>query len=210
MSVPGVAPDAIPRVALIGRLSLFGAGGARLHDELIEITARWVDPADRKPSLRPYGEDATQRTLELLDETLAKAPKAVADTVIKRISAALRRDVEELTPHLESRAETARKAAEKALTERGEREAQAMRDLLADQEKRIRETIAKQDLAQLSLDLGDIDRRQAEADRKYRKGRLDRLAEDREREPRRIVDGYLTRAARLEPVGIVYLWPATG
>ncbi|HWR35065.1 MAG TPA: helicase-related protein [Clostridia bacterium] len=36
--------DAVPRVLLIGRLSLYGPGAARLHEELIPVTARWVDP----------------------------------------------------------------------------------------------------------------------------------------------------------------------
>ena len=40
--------DPIPRVVLIGRLCLYGAGAARLHEELIAVTARWIDPKKRK------------------------------------------------------------------------------------------------------------------------------------------------------------------
>ena len=40
--------DAIPRVVLLGRLCLYGPGAARLHEELIPVTARWTDPKIRK------------------------------------------------------------------------------------------------------------------------------------------------------------------
>ncbi|HEY1067836.1 MAG TPA: DISARM system SNF2-like helicase DrmD, partial [Pirellulales bacterium] len=39
--------DPIPRVVLIGRLSLYGDGAARLHEELIHVAARWIDPKNR-------------------------------------------------------------------------------------------------------------------------------------------------------------------
>ncbi len=34
--------DPIPRVILIGRLALYGPSAARLHEELIPVTARWI------------------------------------------------------------------------------------------------------------------------------------------------------------------------
>ena len=49
----GQTDDAIRRVILIGRLSLYGPGASRLHDELVMVTARWVDPIGRK-KLTPY------------------------------------------------------------------------------------------------------------------------------------------------------------
>ena len=45
--------DAIPRVILLGRLCLYGPGAARLHEDLIPITARWTDPKVRKAPLSP-------------------------------------------------------------------------------------------------------------------------------------------------------------
>ena len=45
--------DAIPRVVLLGRLCLYGPGAARLHEELIPVTARWTDPKLRKGQLSP-------------------------------------------------------------------------------------------------------------------------------------------------------------
>ena len=126
-----VAPDAIPRVVLIGRLSLYGPGGARLHEELIEVTARWTDPADRTAKgLQPYGREAEQRTVELLEEALSQSTANVPDQVLKRFAASTRRDVKELTHHLEKRAAEARKEAEAKLLERARRESEAMGALL--------------------------------------------------------------------------------
>jgi superfamily II DNA or RNA helicase len=205
-----VGPDAIPRVVLIGRLSLFGPGGARLHEEMIEVTARWTDPADRKGPLQPYGREAEHRTLELLDAALAKPGRTVPEPVLRRLAGSVRRDVDDLTPHLARRAEAAREDAEAKLKERAHRESAAMIQLLADQAKRIGETERRWDQDQLVLNFNDLEMRQLERDRKYRRSRLAQIEIDQKREPQRILDSYTTRAARLEPVGIAYLWPATG
>jgi hypothetical protein len=39
--------------------------------------------------------------------------------------------------------------------------------------------------------------------------RLDQFDRDLEHEPARIADFYEVRARRVEPVGLVYLWPET-
>lgn len=39
---------------LLGRLSAYGDGTARLHDEVIALAARWIEPDARKGPLRPY------------------------------------------------------------------------------------------------------------------------------------------------------------
>ena len=61
--------DAIPRVLLLGRLCLYGPGAARLHEELIPVTARWTDPPSEgaADALRP---EAESRTLDLLERSL--------------------------------------------------------------------------------------------------------------------------------------------
>ena len=43
---------------LLGRLCLYGPGAARLHEEIIPITARWTDPKIRKSPLTPYAREA--------------------------------------------------------------------------------------------------------------------------------------------------------
>src|ERR1022692_462405 len=64
--------DAIPRVVLLGRLWLYGAGAARLHEELVPVTARWTDPKIRKGTLAPYARESETKTLALLEEALAE------------------------------------------------------------------------------------------------------------------------------------------
>lgn len=96
--------DAIPRVILLGRLALYGPGAARLHEEIVPVTARWIDPAIRKGALQPYGREAEGKTLELLDRALLSggSPNMTIRTQLLESAA---RDVEELLPHLQRRAE---------------------------------------------------------------------------------------------------------
>ena len=49
-----------------------------------------------------------------------------------------------------------------------------------------------------------------EADRRHWEGRLTRLERELRDEPRRLRDSYEVRAQRVEPVGLVYLWPVSG
>lgn len=51
--------------------------------------------------------------------------------------------------------------------------------------------------------------RQFEADRRSWDGKLLRLQNELETEPEKVRRGYEVQARRLEPVGLVYLWPAT-
>jgi hypothetical protein len=41
------------------------------------------------------------------------------------------------------------------------------------------------------------------------RGRLDQFERDLEREPQRVREFYEVRAHRIEPMGLVYLWPET-
>ncbi len=66
--------DAIPRVVLLGRLSLFGRRAERLHEEVVPVAARWIDPSRRRTPLRAYAREAERLTLGLLDESLS-APR---------------------------------------------------------------------------------------------------------------------------------------
>ncbi len=79
------------------------------------------------------------------------------------------------------------------------------------QRKRIAKANAEFDPKQLLLPgIGDDERREREADRRHWQGRLIRLEKEIGEEPARIRASYDVTAHRLEPVGLVYLWPATG
>ena len=206
--------DAIPRVILLGRLCLYGPGAARLHEELVPVTARWTDPKVRKGLLSPYAREAELKTLDLLEEAiLLKTGGGVTGVVLKQLQASAPRDVQELLPHLTARGEEFARDAEKKLRDRGQAEAKAMREILETQKKHITETVAKhekEDTRQRLLGFAEDELRQLEANKRYWATRLSSLEKELETEPDRVRGVYQVKARRIEPVGLVYLWPVTG
>ncbi len=208
--------DAIPRVVLLRRLCLYGHGAARLHEELIPVTARWTDSTIRKTELSPYARDAEAKTLQLLEEALLAAGRRPIDnTVEQQLQASSSRDIHELLPHLTARGAEFSAEAAKKLRDRGEAEAKAMREILQAQRQHITGTIAKHDQVderQRRLDFGDDEDelRQLKANRRHWENRLALLDQELRTEPDRIRQVYEIKATRVEPVGIVYLWPVTG
>lgn len=205
--------DAIPRVVLLGRLAVYGAGAARLHEELITVTARWIDPADRKGSLAPYGRDAEAKTVSLLQESLkpGAVTRPLPPAAIKRLQAAMAQDIRELLPQLEAQGQAAKADAEKLLAERGRIESAAILKTLEDQRRRVLlKYEGTGDEQSVLPGFSDEERRQLSADRRHWQRWLANVEGDIAREPRRIADFYQTRSFRLEPVGLAYLWPVTG
>lgn len=204
------ASDAVPRVILLGRLSLYGRGAERLHEEIVPLAARWVEPSQRKGALSAYAREAEAKTLELLERSLSASRRHAPDEVIQtRLLSSAVRDVEELLPQLEPRAEELAKLAIDRLEKRGQREAKDLRETLERQRQRVSEQLAKHEgsLDQLTLGFVEEERRQLEADMRAWRIRLEQFDRDLTVEPDRIVDFYTVRARRIEPVGLVYLWP---
>jgi hypothetical protein len=54
------ADDALARVVLLGRLSLYEASAVRLHEETVAVSARWQPPDVRKSPLVPYNASASR------------------------------------------------------------------------------------------------------------------------------------------------------
>src|SRR5262249_45473123 len=137
--------DAIPRAILLGRLCLYGPGAARLHEEIVPVTARWTDPKIRKNALAPYAREAETKTLQLLRESLTWQAKRQIDKQVQLLlQTSAARDVSELLPYLQSRGEEYATDAKKMLQTRGQQEAKAMRQILETQKKHIGNTEAKQ------------------------------------------------------------------
>lgn len=208
--------DAIPRVILLGRLCLYGPGAARLHEEIIPVTARWSDPHIRKQDLTPFAREAEARTLRLLDESLAaSAGRHVNPEIMAQLQAEAPRDVQQLLPYLITRGEEYARDAETKLRQRGEAEAKAMREILETQKKHIAATVAKyekMDPRQLRLELGENEEelRQLDYNRRHWPKRLAMIEKELTSEPKRVAELYEVKARRVEPVGLVYLWPVTG
>ncbi|HET6840594.1 MAG TPA: hypothetical protein VFK06_02765 [Candidatus Angelobacter sp.] len=202
--------DAVARVLLIGRLALYGPNAARLHEELVPITARWIDPAIRKGELSPYSREAEDKTRALLDSALLdRSGRAIPDGVVKQLQESAPRDVRELLPHLQARAEDFARDAMARLRQRADDESEQMRDILEQQKKHLEQSILKYDRDQQYHLFPEEERRQAESNRKYWDKRLGALQEELRTEPDRIRSVYQVRAQRIEPVGLVYLWPVT-
>lgn len=202
--------DAVVRVLLIGRLALYGPGAARLHEELVPITARWIDPAIRKGELTPYAREAELRSLSLLDSALLERPgQPISDVVVKQLQESAARDIRELLPQLEARAQEYARDAEERLTRRADDEAKAMRKILEDQQKHLEKTIVRHDRERQYDLFPEEERKQAEANRKYWDKRLTALHGELKTEPERIRSLYKKLAQRIEPIGLVYLWPVT-
>jgi SNF2 family DNA or RNA helicase len=206
--------DPIPRVILIGRLALYGPAAARLHEELIPVTARWVDPLIRKGALTPYAREAESRTVALLDSALLDGgSRPLPEPVVRQLQAAAPKDVEQLLPHLQTRGEEYAREANERLLKRAEAEAKAMLDILQTQKRHLEETVARHETPDLQLkfrEFNEEEKRQLEANQRYWGKRLAALENELRTEPDRIRGAYQVCAQRIEPVGLVYLWPVTG
>jgi hypothetical protein len=202
--------DSLTRVIAFGRLSLFGPGATRLHDQLISVAARWMDGKDGE--LKPFADDADRKAVELLEQVLTEAPslEGVSELVQSKLVAAAPAVFSSLWRHIHDEADAAAHEAERKLVQRGAEESQALRGILAAQRASITAEVAKR--AQLTFaDLG-LDKREQDQwakEKQYMGDRLVAIERELEREPAQIEALYRVALRRLEPVGLVFLWPET-
>jgi SNF2 family DNA or RNA helicase len=231
--------DPQPKVVVLGRLSLFGQGAARLHDELITVVADWHPGDDRQAALRPLDGSHRADTWGLLQAALQEAENGGLPSMeTSRFQAMAEQDVMALLPLLKRESESALDAAADLLKQRGNSEAQALKEVLRGQRKRINATLRQRtrELAKLdrqvavaeptglipgleeqinvpALDLEKLssqERKQLAADQRHWARRLETIEAELNSEPERIVDSYRVVTHRLEPAGLVYLWPISG
>ncbi len=203
--------DPMPKVIALGRLSLYGERATRLHDEVIAVAAEWSDSASRgRKKLQPLGEGEKDNVLELLEHSLASPHLLqVAEAVKEHLKKGAAQDVTELIPHLERRANLLAQRAEKKLTERGRKEALEMKKILSEQQTQIAKCQKDSKAVQLSLPFIE-EQRQLDADRRHWEKRIKEIASELISEPARIEAAYQVKAVRVEPVGVIYLWPISG
>ena len=204
------AADSIPRVILVGRLCLFGQHAERLHEVLTPVAARWIEPSRRRGPLRAYAEEAEARTLERLEDALHDA-RAPGVAIHRRLLEIAEQDIEDLLPQLEDRAGAVAASATERLRRRGEVEARELGETLERQRRRVSEELARHeaDGAQITITFSEEEKRQRQADVTAWRRRLTQFDRDLETEPARIRAFYAVHAQRVEPVGLVYLWPDT-
>jgi ERCC4-related helicase len=197
------------RAVLLGRLALYGPNATRLHEEIIPIAADW-NGGEGRLSLQAL--DASEETgasviTEL--EAALRGAESVPEGAISQFTPTIQKDVANLRPALELQAQVRRGEVEKELSRRGKEEAAALRALLRGQIDRIRAEQKKDD-RQLMLDFDEQQTRQREADRRSWEKKLERLTRDLDAEPERLRTSFEIRAARVEPLGMVYLWSGQG
>jgi superfamily II DNA or RNA helicase len=199
--------DSVPRVVLLGRLALYGPGAARLHEEIIAVTARWTDSKIRRAPLEPYERDTEATTINLLYQSLIDTQiREIPEVVANQLRDAAPLDVSQLWPRLQERSQRIEDKARADLQRRGNEEAAAMLRILETQRKQI-EAKQRADSQLVFESMAEEDRRQREAEHRFQTERLNRLPEELANEPDRIRAIYQVQATRVEPVGLVYLWP---
>lgn len=200
--------DALVRVIAFGRLSLFGGGATRLHDELISVAARWVE--GKKAALRPFAEEGDRNAIRLLEQIFTESPslKGISEATLAHVRQAAPELFGALWQSIREEADARAVDAVAKLTARGRSESDALKQILRTQQAAIKRRLSQQ----LTLDFGASEREereQFERDRKHMQRRLDALGSELEREPRQIEALYQVQLHRLQPVGLVVLWPST-
>lgn len=202
--------DSLVRAIAFGRLSLLGSGATRLHDELVAVAARWIESEGAK-GLRPFADEADRRAIALFEQILSEAPAlgAVPQAVEKRLAGAAPDVFAALWRHVRDEAESRAHDAAEKLAARGHEESEALRGILNRQRMLIHNTLEGWQLA-FDFAAAEADQReQHEHDRRYMERRLEAIDREIETEPGAIEALFRVAVRRLEPVGLVFLWPET-
>jgi superfamily II DNA or RNA helicase len=201
--------DAIVRVIAFGRVSLFGPGAARLHDEIVSVAAQWLETKGAG-HLRPFADEADRRALDRLETLFHEAPRlpAVPDTIQRRLVESAPEDFRALWAPIKDEADSRAHAATQKLTQRGAAEAEALRKILRDQQQAITRALQGKQL-ELFGELAPDEVKQWQNEREHMSTRLCAIEGELKSEPADIEALYRVSLQRLEPIGLVYLWPTT-
>jgi hypothetical protein len=202
--------DALVRVIAFGRLSLFGQGAARLHDQLVSVGARWME--GKEDELKPFAEDADRKAVEMLEQVLAESPSLadVGDSVKAKLQAVTPKVFTRLWAHIRDEADALAHEAERKLSQRGAEESEALKHILAAQRTAIVAEIERRlgnDQLLLQFDKKELE--QFKKEKAHLDGRLVSIENEIATEPAQINALYNVALRRLEPVGLVFLWPET-
>lgn len=199
------------RVLALGRLSLYGPGASRLHEELLVVAAYWSE-GDDASRLKPFEtSDAEDRALESLDSVLGRENQAVlGEHIVDKLMFSAGRDEDALWETLKTKARKRILWAEEKLRQRGKTEAEEMQRILLVQKQLIGKTLVER--KQLTFDWTKDEAEQKlqhDADTRHIEKRAVEIEKELEKEPVRIREQYEVKHHRIERVGLVYLWPAT-
>ncbi len=202
-----IGPGAQPRVVLLGRLALYGPGAARLHEELILVTAAWVEAGRGTVPLRPFGQAGASSTLDQLEAALQQ-PRRPPPNASDRVRGWAAKDAADLEPELRRRAAARRIEVAQELADRGASEAAALLKLLQDQRDRVQRAEEAPEDVQFAL-FRDDEAEQRRRDRQHWRRKVAVLNLNIKQDPARVAWAYAVRADRVEIVGLLYLWPGS-
>jgi len=194
------------RVVLIARMSLFGTGAARLHDSLLHLVAeiRGDGPGTPLERERDNHETLAQMRAALGNHTSNWQP---SQTFVGKHKARVADEMSALWPRLAAQAREKALELTRRLDDRGAREAEQLREILKNQQKKIDATLMRS--PEDDGDGNDPSARQRRLDRKHMQERREALARELEREPQKLREHYRVTSQRIEAVGLVYLIPET-
>ncbi|MCC6876480.1 MAG: SWF/SNF helicase family protein, partial [Sandaracinaceae bacterium] len=206
--------DYVTRAIAFGRLSLFGPGATRLHDQLVMVAAQVLE-AEGEGHLQPGSSADDKKALERLEQLLAES--ATLDHVGTETQRHLRiraaGDFKKLWQHIKLEADAVSHDAEAKLRARGKAESASLRRILETQRDGIDRRLTERRQGVLPFTGDDRDSREArkqwDDETTYLDGRRTSIVKDIETEPGAIEALYDVRLRRLEPVGLVYIWPET-
>lgn len=204
--------DQLIRVIAFGRLCLYGQGAARLHDRLLSAAGRWIE--GQESELTPFADEADRKAIDLLEDVLTDSPTLdpIPTTIRQKVLTAAPTLFDRLWRRIRDDADEEAHRATRELTERGREEADALRKLLWAQRNDVQGSVAR--LQQTSFDFGEsqsdrAQERQVQRDLEHLKNRYKSIGLEMEREPASIEALYQVALKRLDPVGLVILWPET-
>ena len=193
-----------------GRVSLFGKEATRLHEEVVCVAAPWLE-AQGPQHLQPVSDAEEDRLLELFDRACRDRFETLCapGTITERLARGAAADFESLWPHVRAEAEANAQDALIRLRDRAAQESSDLTRILERQRRRIGELAG-----QLTLDLGGsaeakAQLRQLEHDRQYMERRYEAIELELKTEPDELRALYDVHVQRIEPLGLLYLWPET-
>ncbi len=208
LTVLPAAKISVPHALAIGRLSLFGSGAGRLHDELLYASASIETGTVSGVGLN----DKLITALEEHLKTPHVAPKPPM-SLLADFRSVLPSAASVLWKALREEADAASARAEELLRSRGAEESRQLQQIIQKQIDLIRTKLGETE--QHSFDFGDSrsEREQAaqlERDVRHMKRRLEGLEQEKEFEPAQIQALYERKLRRFEPVGLVFFTPEVG
>ena len=202
--------DDTAKLILLARLSLYGHGASRLHDEMIELVAEW-DPLDPNRRLRILNPTRTEFAIEDLAKSLRENLSEIDPKIQNQLKKNLVNDVRNLGDRLSKLADERSSRAVKMLNKRADEESKKFMQVLNEQRSRIIKTQRNHDTGyeQLTLGFANQELIQLRSNLNYWGKRLENIEKDLRIEPKKIKRTFeVATSPRVEPAGVIILWPA--